>query len=255
MRPILIALMAVLAGFIANARRASAADTDASIDQVLNQLDQVGKNLKEFSAKLSLKEEDNLGSDVTHAGNVFFQKNPDGNVRIHVIFDQRVSNGTKAAEKTEYLLDGQWLYDRNYRAKNETKRQVLQPGQKMDLFKLGEGPFPLPIGQSAADVRNSFDVTKPAPAKDDLPGTVHLLLVPKANTELAKKFHSIEVYVDQKTHMPVRVITEDVKQQRTSTTDMTNLALNPPGGLKEADFQLPNIENQGWERSVDSMKN
>ena len=47
----------------------------------------------------------------------------------------------RSAEKTEYLLDGQWLIDRNYRAKNEVKREVLKRGQKMDLFKLGEGPF------------------------------------------------------------------------------------------------------------------
>jgi len=254
MRVIVIGVLAVLAGcLVAGPTAPPAGGADGAIDQVLGQLDEVGKNLKEFSGKVKLSEEDNaMGGEVTHAGTVAFQKKSDGSARIHVVFDQRISNGTRSAEKTEYLLDGPTLYDRNYRAKNETKRQVLKPGEKMDLFKLGEGPFPLPIGQNPAEGHKSFDVTKPAPAKDDLPGAAHLLLVPKPGTELARKFHSVDVYVDQKSHMPVRVITVDAKQTRVSTADLTDLVLNPAGGLKEGDFQLPNIDNQpGWHRAVE----
>jgi len=267
MRVIAVGVMSVLAGCVgaraaadgvvqAQAQPAPAsAQGDGSIDQVLGQLDQVGKNLKEFSGKVKLVEEDTgMGSEVAHLGTVAFQKKADGSVRIHVVFDQRVANGVKAAEKTEYLLDGPWLWDRNYRAKNEMKREVLRPGQKMDLFKLGEGPFPLPIGQSPAEVHKEFDVSKPAPAKDDVPGTVHLLLKPKAGTDLDRKFFSIEVYVDQKTHMPARVITVDKKQQHTSTTDLTDLVLNPAGGLKDGDFALSNIEGQGWQRGVEELQ-
>jgi outer membrane lipoprotein-sorting protein len=246
-------MLAVLAGCAAAGPAAPAGgQANGSIDQVLGQLDQVGKNLKEFSGKVKLSEEDNaMGGEVTHAGTVAFQKKPDGTARIHVVFDQRISNGKRSAEKTEYLLDGPTLYDRNYRAKNETKRQVLKPGEKMDLFKLGEGPFPLPIGQSPAEVHNAFDVTQPPAAKDDVAGAVHLQLIPKPGGELARKFHSIDVYVDQKSHMPVRVITVDTKQTRISTADLTDLVLNPPGGLKEGDFQLPSIEGEGWHITVD----
>jgi len=264
MRMIAVAMTVILAGCVASITAGGQTLTpapaqgqaDGSIDQVLAQLDQVGKSLKEFSGKVKLVEEDNaMGGDVTHAGTVAFQKKPDGNVRIHVVFDQRIANNVRSADKTEYLLDDRWLYDRNYRAKNEVKREVLKPGQKMDLFKLGEGPFPLPIGQSPAEVHNVFDVSKPAPAKDDVPGAIHLLLKPKSGTDLERKFHSIEVYVDQKTHMPARVITVDKKQQHTSTTDLTDLVLNPPGGLKEADFALPSIDGQaGWQRHVEEMR-
>jgi outer membrane lipoprotein-sorting protein len=121
----------------------------------------------------------------------------------------------------------------------------------MDLFKLGEGPFPLPIGQSPADVHKQFDITKVAPAKDDPANTVHLGLVPKAGTELEKKFKSLDFWVDQKTHMPVRVDTAD-KQQTIRSTELSDLTLNPPGGLPESDFTLPPIGSD-WNRHVESL--
>jgi len=228
---------------------------DGSIDSVLQQLDTVGRNLKEFSAKVKLTETDNaLGNETVRTGSVYFQKTPDGSARIHVIFDMRIDPQTRKGfpkDKIEYLLDGRWLIDRNYLTKNEVKRQVLKEGQKMDLFKLGEGPFPLPIGQNPQDVMQQFDVKKIPPAKGDPAGTVHLTLTPKPNTDLARKFNSLDVWVDQKSHMPVRVDT--TQKQTTRSTELKDIVVNPPGGLPPGDFQLPNIDNDNWNRHVESL--
>ena len=232
------------------------AANDGSIDAVLGELNGVGKKLQQFSAKLKLTETDQgLGTSTVRTGNVYFQKTPDGGARIHVLFDQRIEEERKLAykEKVEYLLDGPWLIDRNYKTRNEVKRQVLKPGQKMDLFKLGEGPFPLPIGQDPQDVHKVFDVKKIAPAKDDPANTVHLELTPKPDTDLARKFHSLDVWVDAKTHMPVRVDTLDPKQQTGRSTELNGIVVNPPGGLPDSDFQLPNIDDEKWNRHVESL--
>ena len=227
---------------------------DAQADQILQQLDQIGHNLHEFSAKLKLTETDNALGDVkVRSGNVYFQRKPDGSARIHVVFDLRIDEERKRAyrERVEYLLDGPWLIDRNYVTSNEVKRQVLKPGQKMDLFKLGEGPFPLPIGQDPKEVHKEFDVKSVAPAKTDPPHTAHLQLVPHPGTSLARKFESIDVWVDQKTHMPVRVDTAE--KQTTRSTELKDIVVNPPGGLPESDFKLPDIDPQKWNRSVESL--
>lgn len=230
---------------------------DAGIDPVLQQLEQVGKNLKDFSAKLKLTETDNnLGTSSVRTGNVWFKKEADGSARIHVLFTQRIDPDTHRAypkDKVEYLLDGPYLIDRNYQKKEEVKRQVLKPGQKLNLFKLGEGPFPLPIGQDPRDVHQQFNVKRIAPDKDDPANTIHLELTPKPDTDLARKFHSVDVWVDNKSHMPVRVDTTDVKQQTTRSTEMTDIVVNPPGGLAPGDFQLPNIDKDNWNRSVESL--
>jgi outer membrane lipoprotein-sorting protein len=226
---------------------------EANVDQVLQQLDEVGKNLKEFSAKVKLTETDDLGANLVHDGSVYFQRKSATDARIHVVFDKRTSNNRIYNEKTEYLLDGRWLTDRNYRSHNEVKREVLQPGQKMNLYKLGEGPFPLPIGQSPADVHRESDVRLVPSAKDDPKNTVHVRLTPKPQTELARRFKTIDVWVDQGSHMPVRVDTDDKHGQR-ATTELTDIVLNPPAGLKEADFTLPAIDKAQWNSSVESLK-
>lgn len=228
-----------------------------AVDPVLQQLEQVGKSLREFSARIKLIETDNtLGEETIRAGDVWYQKKPDGSTRIRVLLNRRLSEDQKRAfpEKIEYLLEGPWLTDRNYQTKVEVRRQVLKPGQKMDLFKLGEGPFPMPIGQTPQDVHRLFNVRLVPLAKGDPAGTTHVELIPKPNTDLARKFAQIDVWVDPKTHMPVRIDTLDAKKQTIRSTELTNLVLNPPKGLSEADFVLPNIDNQpGWNRSVEML--
>ena len=232
----------------------AASSTDPQTEQTLQQLDQIGRNLREFSAKLRLTETDNaLGDSKVRSGNVYFQRRPDGSARIHVVFDLRIDEEKNRGyrERIEYLLDGPWLIDRNYVTSTEVKRQVLKPGQKMDLFKLGEGPFPLPIGQNPQEVHKEFEVKPVAAAKGDPANAAHLQLIPRPGTALARKFDLIDVWVDQKTHMPVRVDT--VQKQMTRSTELKDIVVNPPGGLPESDFQLQNIDAQKWNRSVESL--
>src|ERR1700730_2493572 len=104
MRVFAIGLVALLMG-CPGAGPATPAPAQSDVDQTLAHLDQVGKNLKEFTAKAKLTEEDTAitGNAVIHSGAGAFQKKPDGNVRIHVLFDQRIANNVQANEKTEYL--------------------------------------------------------------------------------------------------------------------------------------------------------
>jgi len=249
-------LMVVISIALAGIARAEVPAPNPPVDSVLQQLDQVGKSLHDFSARIKLSETDNtLGQETIRAGTVWFQKRPDGSARMRVLLDRRLSEDQKRAspEKIEYLLDGPWLIDRNYQTKNEVRRQVLKPGQKMDLFKLGEGPFPMPIGQDPQDVHRLFDVKSIPPAKDDPAGSVHVQLIPRPNTDLSRKLAQIDVWVDQKTHMPVRIDTQDVKRQTTRSTELKDIVVNSPRGLSDADFTLPNIDKANWNRHVESL--
>jgi hypothetical protein len=121
-----------------------------------------------------------MGNTTTKSGKVWYQVKPDVSVRLRILFDKK-QVGSKPAheERREYLLDNGWLIDRDYLGKIETNRQVSQPGEKVNLFQLGKGPLPLPIGQDKKDVHDQFDVTLVPPAQGDPPGTVHLQLKPK----------------------------------------------------------------------------
>jgi len=225
-------------------------DPDASLDTVLDALNARGKDLKDFSADVALHTADNrTGEDSAQIGKVVYDA-ANGNSRIKVSFDKKeteAADGKRMSQKQrlDYVLEGGWLTDRDYQKKLEVRRQVLRPGQKMNLLKLGEGPFPLPIGQDKDEVKKQFDASKVPPAADDPKGTLHVKLVPKSGTQFEKRFRQIDVFVDPKSSMPARIDTVE-KAGTTRSTELTNLKLNT--GVKPDDFTLPNIDAEGWNR-------
>jgi outer membrane lipoprotein-sorting protein len=225
---------------------------DSTVDQILDALDAVGRNLKSFTADVTMKEEDvTLANESTRRGKVLFQERPDaqgaagGGTRLRVVFEKREVGKRAFDERVEYLLQDGWLTDRTYDPKRiEVRRQVLRPGEKLNLLKLGEGPFPLPIGQKKESVHEQFDVKKPPAGKDDPAGTVHVRLAPKPGTRFAKKFDAIDVFVDAKTHLPVRI--DSAQGETVRTTELKNFTINPTPPLTDADFALPKIDESKW---------
>lgn len=222
---------------------------DSSVDAILVALQARGESLKEFSADVHYTETDLTMSDKTERqGTVRYQRDAKAGARMHILFDRKIVDGKTSADMKEYLLNDGWALVRDYRAKNETRYQVAHPGEKVNLFELGKGAFPLPIGQDKNEVQRMFDVSKIAGAADDPPGTAHLQLSPKAGTDFSKKFSTIDVWVDLKSQMPVRVSTVDRNQTAQQQTDLLNLVVNPSPGLGDADFALKPIDDLGWTR-------
>jgi len=216
---------------------------DASIDRVLDALNERGKPPTEFIAKVSDATIDtSVGTDQKHTGMIWFSRQSPTRLRLHVLFDKVIVGHVIQNQKREYLLDGEWLTARSYDAiKTETKYQVMKPGEKKDLMKLGAGTFPLPIGQDKDDVKKAFDVTKVAPAKDDPPQAIHLTLTPRPGTDLAKKFTSIDIWVDRGSHMPVVIDTlSDSEEHR---VEMKEIQVNPNPPLSDKDFTLPDVDS------------
>lgn len=223
---------------------------DAAVDDLLDALDRRGQDLKAFDAQVKLVEKDETTElSYERTGKVWFQKKLDGDARIRVLFDAKLDGKLKRDEKIEYLLDKGWLADRDYQKRIEVRRQILRPGEKINLLKLGEGPFPLPIGQKKEEVKKQFDVKLVKPSKEDpkeLAGMPHLLLKPVKGTQFARKFSALDVWVDMKTNMPRRIDTLDVKETTTRSTELTDVKVNPEPPLGDADFTLPKIDQSNW---------
>lgn len=232
-----------------------------TLDQVLDLLDQRGQNLNSFAGDVTLVERDeSTALETTRIGKIWYQRLPDGQARIRVSFTEKQNGKTRAAEAKDYVLDAGWLVERDHARKIEIRRQVLKPGQKMDLFRLGDGPFPMPIGQKKEDVKKQFGVELlPLTPEDKLldekmPVDVcHVVLKPRSDNELKRQFSAIDVFVDPKSQMPVRIDTLDAKEERSRSTALRNLQVNPP--LRDVDFALPKIDKSaGWQEQVEQMK-
>ena len=252
--PLFITLCLLLPARLATAESVIRLTSDSPLDTVLDALEQRGKDLKDFSADVTLTSvSERTGESQSQTGKVVYQDRGQGASRIKVNFDKRkLESGATQNHRQDYLLQEGWLTDRDYQKKLEVRRQVLKPGQKMDLLKLGEGPFPLPIGQEKGEVKNQFEVTKLAPTPDDPKDTVHVKLVPKKGSQFEKRFRQIDVFVDLKSNMPTRIDTSE-KPDTARTTELTNLKLN--AGVKDDQFTLPNIDREtGWNRREEPFK-
>ena len=239
---------------VARAQGAARISPESDLDVILDALEARGKDLKDFSADVTLTSvSERTGAETSQTGKVAYQERGPGDARIRVNFGQRkLENGATQPHKVDYLLDKGLLTDRDYTKKLEVKRQVIKPGQKMNLLKLGEGPFPLPIGQPKQEVKMQFEVAKVAPTADDPKGTVHVKLVPKAGSQFEKRFRSIDVYLDPATNMPARIDTSE-KPDTARMTELKNLKMN--GGVGDEQFSLPNIDGEaGWNRREEAFE-
>lgn len=225
----------------------------SSVDDVLKALQARGQNLKDFTADVAQTDTDPITlHETVSKGKAFFQRLPDGDTRIRVNFERK-KTGTQPEVKwhREYLLAKGTLVDQDFDRKSETHRQVAKPGQKIDPLKLGEGPFPLPIGQEPAEVKKSFDVSIAPLDKDDPADTVHVVLKPKAGTRFARKYDQFDVWVDLKSHFTSRIQVTELKATRIATTDLTNLQINK--GLSDSDFTLA-PPGKAWSVNDEAME-
>jgi len=246
-------LIAILSLLISSAALAQfPLNANSTREDVLDALNARGQGLKDFTADVSLAETDALnGETTTLMGKVWYQGTGEGDARMRIVFDKKLfGDKPQAGAKVEYMLDKGWLVDRDYKRKVEIQRQVLKPGEKINLLKLGEGPFPLPIGQPKEEVLKMFDVKKINANDGDPADTVHLELAPKEKTQFARKFKKIDVWVENKTNFPRRIATVDKSEAETRTTDLTNIQVNV--GLKDDAFVQEKI-GEGWTQKSEQM--
>jgi hypothetical protein len=56
-----------------------------------------------------------------------------------------------------YVFDGRWLVEKDDANKLFIKREIVREGEQTDPLKIGQGPFPLPIGQAASEILALYD--------------------------------------------------------------------------------------------------
>jgi outer membrane lipoprotein-sorting protein len=211
----------------------------SSVDDILQALYQRGQNLQDFTANVTKTEEDPItAKEIRYLGTIRYQRQTGDNVRIRVTFEHEKlgDNPVMAHHEEDELSDGK-LIVQHFDTKLEDHFVIAKPGQKINPLRLGEGAFPLPVGQEPQAVKKEFDVKLVPPDKDDPPHTIHAELIPKPGTRLASNFKTVDVWVDTQTNFTPRIETVDSQGTKITTTDLIILKIN--SGLTDKDFQLP----------------
>jgi hypothetical protein len=236
-------------------------NANASLDDVLLALQRRGDDLRTLKARVLIGEVDpGLGKAITRIGQLWVDRSTPGDPKVRVQLLYKVDGDKpteRVDEKIEYLLAGDWLVDRTYEAKAEAHRQIRKPGQKLDVLKLGEGPIPLPIGQSPEEVRRQFEVSQ-LPPKTPMANGRELAepcliveLRPKDTSPLHDKFESVTLWIEPAVSMPIAIETRATDGATTKSTVLQDLKLNEP--VQPEDFTLEPIGN-GWNVTREPFK-
>jgi len=137
--------------------------------------------------------------------------------RIHFATLQQ-GEGPVGKNEVDYAFDGRWLTVAKAAIKTVTRYQVTPKGREPKSLKIGQGPFPLPFGQRTADMVRYFECTTREARKYDPKGTAYLKLVPRTEHRKQFNFDRLQMWVDTKTHLPVKIVSRDKSQNLTTVT-------------------------------------
>ena len=232
-------------------RQADGPPGPAAVDELLAQLERAGQDSPAIQADIDYHVDQQLTGDSEHrTGSVKYQADTeDVPAKFYVVFDTlRLGQGPTMNDTVEYAFDGRWLTIAKHRIKQMTRYEVAAEGERVEAFKLGRGPFPLPFGQTAETMNSYFHVTT-QPTDGDAPAeTDYLLLVPRAEFAEELNFTRMEMWIDRTTHLPVKLISTD-KSENVTTVVFTNIDTSPT--FNAADFHPP--RRAGWQYSQELL--
>ncbi|MFK7959707.1 MAG: hypothetical protein AB8G96_04210 [Phycisphaerales bacterium] len=166
---------------------------------------------------------------------------------LAILFRQEFGAGIAPKDLSfHYAVRGRWLADVNEADRTFNRYSIAAPGASFDPFRLGQGPFPLPIGQNPDDVIRAFDVQPTPLPRDGMlsaldPATVEgIRLTPRPGTEAAKEFSAVGVFFERGTGVPIGMILAkpdtiemmrlfDVEQvDRFTADELARMSVEPP---------------------------
>lgn len=220
----------------------------AEVNDLLDRLEKSAADLQSFTAEVQYQKEDALlGRKELRTGDLIYRQHPETRQKsFAILFENEIVQNIRRNEPKHYIFDGRWLAEIDHKNKQFIKREVVAPGKQLDPLKLGEGPFPLPVGQPKAEVLARFDVTKASLPDSGLLKNLQdvegLSLVPKAGAKEAKDYAGIELFYDKTTLLPIGINISDVNGDR-KTVKLLNVKRNAQltdAQLKRLDIAEPN---------------
>ena len=189
---------------------------DPELDALLDKLEATGDELRNFAANITYRKKDGLlNRKETRIGSIVYVSEPVEGLpgqqirKFAILFDVLVVNAQRRDRSKHYVFDGRWLAEIDAQSKQFQAREIVPPGRVLDPLKLGEGPFPLPLGQNKREVLTRFIVDwadmPPGGMLVNLENVIGILLVPRPGTDEAREFTRVEVFYDKDSLMPIGV--------------------------------------------------
>ena len=245
---------------------ASGQQTYDSPRALLESLETKGKEINRLSANITYAREYMLAGDTQRrSGNLRYSREdgPDGRERkkfaiefTTLMVGDRIDRDDDAHR--EYIFDGEWLVRKEYGPKIIKKEQVVRPGDQADPLAIGEGPFPMPIGQAADEVLRLYDAELVVPTdglSDEnllqyVDKSYQLKLIPKVPPEDDNDPEVIRLWYDRESLLP-RLAQSEQTDGDIVTCLLYNVRTNNRADATDEHFSVELPRNtKGWHVEV-----
>lgn len=214
-----------------------------SVDQILERLEKKGDQIRDLQTRITFSKIDPILEDKQVFQGILRFKEEKPNPHFLIQFDKFTQEGMTRDAKEWHTFDGQWYTEARERTKTIVKRQVVRPGEQVNVFRLGQGPFPLPFGQKKADIEKHFEVRVVPSQASDPPNSFHIECTPKPGTEMEKKYGKIDFYIDKVLDLPVRVRTTEKAENVQVIADFPASSIEVNKGLEAGELTLPELRD------------
>ena len=237
-------------------------------DDLLSALENADANFRSLQANIrKVKQFGEIegGGEMIYDGSVVFVSEAPDHARpnvkprrmFQVDFTSTTIDGVRKAEQRTFLFDGQWFVERQPDVKQIHKRQIVPPGQTVDPLAIGEGPFPVPIGQKRERILQRFTAELLPPedfpdaklAGDAVKDTYQLKLTPRPGTDEAQKYRDVRIFYRKSDLLPRFARTFD-RDDAINTVALMNIKLNQPVSAGAFDTSVP----PGWGAQIDEYR-
>jgi len=185
--------------------------------KLLDKIEARSNTLKSFQADMLFEQQQLLIETVTiRKGQTYYQAD-DKRVQFRIHFDDWLQKDREeditSIKPTVYdedvVFDGMWLTLLNARTKSGRKQEISKIPHNKEAFRLGKGDIPLPFAIKKNDIIKEFDVNL-VPTDPKKPETLkepayHLFLKPKKDGSFAEKYVALELWISEKTTLPLRI--------------------------------------------------
>lgn len=172
------------------------------------------------------------------------------------VFETLQVDKTLRNEKRQFIFDGSSVVERNFDAKQYSRRRVVAPGSRTDPLRLGEGPFPIPIGQRKADILARFDaslvpplegIEETDPNRAIMAETYQLKLTPKPGTPESRTFAEVRLWYRTSDKLPRRARTLSPQGGQSDVT-LIGPEVNKP--IDDAVFDMSAPTTPDWTADI-----
>jgi hypothetical protein len=230
---------------------------DPAVDAILGRLEQ--RSVSDLHARVAWQQEyvgDLPDEALIKRGELWYlTAQPVPKFLVH--FTEQFVGQRKDALDEQHLFDGQWYVELQSRTKMVTRREVRRPDDRVNPYRLGEGPFPLPFGQRKQDIVREFEVALVPPAQGDPPAMDHLRLVPRPGTRTGENYKEVHFWVQQGgplDGLPVKVRAAKLRPTGQLDSQITITFADPRlnTGLKDDRFKLETP--RGYVEEVEALQ-